>query len=208
MQKITNLTTRPPDHSSSYLDISLLSLFKLDWEKAIYLLVLVVAIVTRFWDVGARAMSHDESLHALYSWKLYAGQGYQHNPMMHGPFLFQFNALIYFLFGDNDYTARISTALFGVILVMLPYFMRRWLGRIGALLTSVMLLISPSILYYSRYIRHDVLIVVWVLILLIAFFRYLEERANRWLYLRRHHWQFCRPAVSDPVAAAAGPPPN
>jgi uncharacterized protein (TIGR03663 family) len=183
MQKITNPTTQPPNHLSSYLDIPLLSLFKLDWEKAIYLLVLIVAIVTRFWDLGARGISHDESLHALYAWKLYAGQGYQHNPMMHGPFLFHFNALIYFLFGDNDYTSRISTALFGVLLVMLPYFMRRWLGRIGALLTSVMLLISPTMLYYSRYIRHDVLIVVWVLILLIAFFRYLEERADRWLYL-------------------------
>ena len=105
MQKITNSTTQPPDHLttqppnylSSYLDIPLLSLFKLDWEKAIYLLVLVVAIVTRFWDLGARGMSHDESLHALYSWKLYAGQGYQHNPMMHGPFLFNLNALIFHL---------------------------------------------------------------------------------------------------------------
>lgn len=176
MQKITV-------EGKDLLDVPLLSLFRLDWEKAIYLLLLVVAIVTRFWDLGARGMSHDESLHTLYAWKLYAGQGYQHSPMMHGPFLFHFNALIYFLFGDNDYTSRISTALFGVILVMLPYFMRRWLGRSGALITSVMLLISPTMLYYSRYIRHDVLIVVWVLILLIAFFRYLEERADRWLYL-------------------------
>ena len=54
------------------LDVPLLSLFKLDWEKAVYLLILVVAIVTRFWDLGARGMSHDESLHTLYSWKLYA----------------------------------------------------------------------------------------------------------------------------------------
>jgi uncharacterized protein (TIGR03663 family) len=176
MQKITI-------ERKNFLDTPLLGLFELDWEKAIYLVILVVAVVTRFWDLGARGMSHDESLHALYAWKLYAGQGYQHNPMMHGPFLFHINALIYFLFGDNDYTARVSTALFGVILVMLPYFMRRWLGRIGALLTSVMLLISPSMLYYARYIRNEAFIVVWVLILLIAFFRYLEERADRWLYV-------------------------
>jgi len=176
MQKITV-------ERKNFLDTPLQSLFKLDWEKAIYLVILIVAIVTRFWALGARGMSHDESLHALYSWKLYAGQGYQHNPMMHGPFLFHINALIYFLFGDNDYTARISTALFGVVLVMLPYFMRRWLGRTGALLISVMLLISPSTLYYARYIRNEALIVVWVLILLIAFFRYLEERADRWLYV-------------------------
>ena len=177
MQKITNSTPQP------YLDTPLLNLVRLDWEKALYLVLLAVAIATRFWDLGARAMSHDESLHALYSWKLYVGQGYQHNPMMHGPFLFHINALIYFLFGANDYTARISTALFGVILVVLPYFMRRWLGRLGALLTAVMFLISPSMLYYARYIRNEAYVAVWALIALIGFFRYLEERTNRWLYL-------------------------
>ena len=30
-------------------------------------------------------MSHDESLHTVYSWQLFDGRGYQHQPMMHGP---------------------------------------------------------------------------------------------------------------------------
>ena len=61
----------------------------------------------RMIDLGARAMHHDESLHALYSWYLFVGRGYTHDPMMHGPFLFHFTALLYALFGDSEVTARL-----------------------------------------------------------------------------------------------------
>ncbi len=159
------------------------SLPKLNGETTLYLAFGLAAAFSRFWDLGTRAMSHDESLHALYSYYLYSGRGYQHTPMMHGPFLFHANALIYFLFGVSDFTARIVPALFGVALVLLPYFMRRWLGSTGALLTSFILLISPSFLYYSRYIRNDIYIAVWNLLLIIALFRFVEERHPRWLYM-------------------------
>ncbi|MFQ5611786.1 MAG: flippase activity-associated protein Agl23 [Anaerolineae bacterium] len=170
--------TRP-----SVLDMPVLAVAAINWELVLYAAIFVAAIFTRFWQVGARVMSHDESLHALYSWNLYAGKGYQHDPLMHGPFLFHINAFFYFLFGDNDFTARISTALFGVVLVILPYWLRPWLGRIGALAASLMLLISPGILYYSRYIRHDIFITVWTVLMAIALFQYMRTRAARWLYV-------------------------
>ena len=156
---------------------------RLNWEKILYILFFLAAVFTRFWALGVRAMSHDESLHALYSYYLYSGRGYQHTPMMHGPFLFHANALIYFLFGVSDFTARIVPAIFGVVLVILPYFMRRWLGPAGALLTSFLFLISPSFLYYSRYIRNDIYIAVWNMLLAIALLRFAEEKQPRWLYL-------------------------
>ena len=101
-------------------------------------------------------LHHDESLHAVYSWYLYVGKGYVHDPMMHGPFLFELNALVYFLLGATDATARVAPALFGTILVGLPYFLRDRVGRTGALVGSVLLTFSPTILYYSRFIRHDI----------------------------------------------------
>jgi len=167
----------------SFFDRPLAELLKLDWEKAIYLAVFLLAVVSRFWDLGTRAMSHDESLHALYSYYLYSGSGYIHNPMMHGPFLFHANALIYFLFGDTDYTARIVPAIFGVIMVMSPLLLRRWLGRLGAVIASVLLLISPSILYYSRYIRNDIYIAVWTVLLIAALFHFIHSRKPGWFYL-------------------------
>ncbi|MBN1659398.1 MAG: TIGR03663 family protein [Anaerolineae bacterium] len=176
---VREMTTQ---QTRGYLDTPLADLFRPTWEKAFYALIFVLALVSRFWDLGARAMSHDESLHALYSYYLYSGSGYVHNPMMHGPFLFHANALIYFLFGDNDYTARIVPALFGVAMVMSPLLLRRWLGRLGALIAAALLLISPSILYYSRYIRNDIYITVWTMLLIAALFHFLRSRDPRWFY--------------------------
>jgi len=165
------------------LDAPLRLLIRWDWEKAAYVALIIIAAVARFWDVGDRALSHDDSLHALYSWKLYDGQGYQHDPMMHGPFLYHLGTAMYFLFGATDASSRFSVALFGVIVVGMCYALRRWIGKAGALSAAVMLAMSPVMLHYSRHLRHDLLIAVWELLLVIACFRYLESRQPRWLYV-------------------------
>ncbi len=171
------------EEKPSFLDTSLAELLKPSWEKAFWVAIFLLAVVSRFWDLGARAMSHDESLHALYSYYLYNGSGYTHNPMMHGPFLFHASALMYFLFGDNDFTARIVPALFGVFMVMSPLMLKRWLGRWGAIITAILFLISPSFLYYSRYIRNDIYIAVWTIVLIAALFQFIETRKPGWFYL-------------------------
>jgi uncharacterized protein (TIGR03663 family) len=153
------------------------------WEVALWILLVVIAVITRFWDLGARGLSHDDSLHALYSWKLYRGEGYSHDPMMHGPFLYHINALIYFLFGVSDYTSRISVALFGTVLVATPYLLRKWLGRTGALVSSLMFLVSPVLLHYSRHLRHDMFACVWTTVMVIALFKFIDQRRETWLYV-------------------------
>ena len=152
-------------------------------EALLYGVILVAAALTRFWDLGSRALHHDESLHAYFSWLLATGQGYVHDPLMHGPFLFHVTALIFALFGDSDASSRFSPALFGVILVALPILLRgpRHLGRWGALTASALLLISPSILYQSRYLRHDIFTLVGALFLLIAIVLYVEQPSRGWL---------------------------
>ncbi len=151
-------------------------------EHLFYSVIFVLALVTRFWDLGSRALHHDESLHSYFSWIYEAGNGYIHDPLMHGPFLFHATAFMYLLFGATDAVSRFSPALFGVILVMLPWFLRgdRQLGRWGALSASALLLISPSILYYSRFIRHDIFAATGALLLFIAIIRYIETPEPRW----------------------------
>lgn len=152
-------------------------------ETALYALILLGAVLTRFWDLGSRALHHDESLHAYFSWLLATGQNYAHDPLMHGPFLFHFNALAYAIFGDSDVTSRATAAFFGVILVMLPVLLRgeRQLGRWGALIASTLILISPTLLYQSRYIRHDIFTLAGTLLLFIAIVRYVDKPARGWL---------------------------
>jgi uncharacterized protein (TIGR03663 family) len=146
--------------------------------------LVLLAFLTRFWELGAKALHHDESLHAYYSWTWAAGnQPYTHDPLMHGPLLFHLNALFYLLFGASDATSRYAPAVFGVLIVALPWLLRgpKLLGRWGALATSALLLISPTILYQSRYIRHDVYTVAGVLLMFICIVRYVEQPERKWL---------------------------
>ena len=156
---------------------------QLDWEKVLYIVIIVVALATRLWGLGDRVQSHDESIHSRFSWDLYTGRGFAHEPWRHGPFLYHATAISYFFFSDNDLTARLPTALMGVIVVAFPWLLRRWLGRAGALAVAFFLLISPSIAYYSRYIRHDVPVILWSLVVIWAMFSYLEDGRERWLYI-------------------------
>ncbi|HJW84160.1 MAG TPA: TIGR03663 family protein, partial [Anaerolineae bacterium] len=122
------------ENRTAWLDKPVSSVLRLNWETALYLAIFVAAVLTRFWDLGARAISHDESLHAYYGWELYRGSGFNHSPLYHGPLRFHLTALSFALFGVDDFTARIPAALVGVALVMTPILLRPWLGRRGALL--------------------------------------------------------------------------
>lgn len=155
----------------------------ISFEVLLYAGILLIAIVTRFWDLGTRALHHDESLHAQFSWMLAMGRGYTHDPLMHGPFLFHANALAYLLFGANDATSRIVPALTGCGLVLIPWLLRKQLGRWGALSASLFLLLSPGFLYYSRFIRHDIYTATATLLLFAAIMRYIDERQARWIYV-------------------------
>ncbi len=152
------------------------------WERVLYIVILILAVLSRFYILGDRAISHDESIHTKFSWNLYNGDGFQHNPMMHGPLLFEATALIYAIFGVSDFTSRIFIALAGIGLVLSPVLFRKWLGQYGSLIASVMLLISPSISYYSRYIRHDIPLALTGILLLWVVFKYMEEGLPKWLY--------------------------
>jgi predicted membrane-bound mannosyltransferase/sugar lactone lactonase YvrE len=150
---------------------------------AIFAGIIILAFITRFYNLGARVMSHDESLHTYFSWLLYKGNGYQHTPMMHGPFQFHMIALSYFLFGASDFTARIPAAMFNIAIFFALWHWRRYLGKTGAIVAGVMLLISPFMLYYGRYVREDAYLGLSGVVMLYAVLRYLETSLPRYLYL-------------------------
>lgn len=172
---------REKQPETAFLSRRALMIVGLNWEVAAYLGIFVLAFVLRFWDLGFRMLHHDESIHAVYSWYLYTGRGYVHNPTFHGPFLYHMNALIYLLFGTSDYTARMAPAIFGLAMVPLPYLLRGQLGRTGAVVASFLLAISPSILYYSRSLRHDIFAAFATVLLVVSLWRYVEDRQPRWL---------------------------
>jgi len=153
-------------------------------EGGLYLLLIIIALVIRLWDLDVRAVHYDESAwHIKDSWLLYKGNGYAHTPVSHGPFQYFGTAFIFLIFGAGDFTARLLPALFGTALVGLPYFLRRPLGRVGAFVVALLLTFSPLFLYYSRYARNDIYSAFWALLLVVCIWRYFENRKARYLYI-------------------------
>ena len=173
----------PQEHQASVGDrLSWLD-SRLTTEILLYVAIVAIACFTRFYNLGARVMSHDETTHVYFSWLLEQGRGYQHDPLSHGPLQFHLIALSYFLFGASDAAARIPAAVFGVLAIGLFWLFRKWLGRSGAFIAALLTLISPYMLYYSRYARNEALVVPLVLLTVWAIFKYFEDRRPVWLYV-------------------------
>ncbi len=151
-------------------------------EIFLFGLILLFTVLSRFYDLETRVMSHDESLHTYFSWLLYKGNGYQHTPMMHGPLQFHLLALSYFIFGVSDFTARIPSVLFSIATIWTLWYWRRYLGKVGSLIAAGLMLISPYMLFYGRYVRNETYSGFAGLLMLWAVLRYLDSGEKRYLY--------------------------
>lgn len=152
-----------------------------DWKLAAYLAVFAAAFALRFWDLGARALHHDESIHADFAFRLLQG-GYVHNPVYHAPFYYHVQALAFLIFGTSDYTARITAAVFGSGIVALPLLLRRHLGVVGTFAAVAFLGFSPVLVYFSRFFREDIYMGFFTLATAVCMWRYVEDGRDRWLY--------------------------
>ncbi len=166
-----------------------------DWEKAAFALIIVISVIAHLWGLDRMAMHHDESIHAWSSWRLYAGEGgfscwggatsatYCYDPVYHGPSLYYLTAVAYFLFGDGDAQARLPMALAGMLATASTWWLRPYLGRTGALVAAILITCSPTLLYFTRFARHDGLMILWELWMVIGALRWIDTGRSRWLYL-------------------------
>jgi len=173
----------PENKPSSWLDHVLVKAFPpLTVERLLIVLVLGLAIFSRFYDVGVRVMSHDETNHVVPAYSLYKGQGYTYDPVTHGPLKFHLMALSYFILGDSDFSSRVPAVIFSLgTIIFALYGLRRYVGRAGALAAGFLLLISPIMLFYGRYIRDEALYVFFTLFILWSILRYLETGEKKFL---------------------------
>jgi 4-amino-4-deoxy-L-arabinose transferase-like glycosyltransferase/sugar lactone lactonase YvrE len=167
----------------SWLDRPIFHSPVISLEKIIFAVILIMAIFTRFYNLDARVMSHDETSHTYFSWLYYQGNGYAHDPVTHGPLQFHLVALSYFLFGDSDASARVPAALFSIAAVAFMWMYRRYFGRIGALVAALLLTISPYILYYGRYVRNEAFVAFFAVVILWSLLRYLDTGKHKYLYI-------------------------
>lgn len=143
--------------------------------EAIFIGLAFATLVVRLVSLGDKPLHHDESLHAWFSWRFLEGEGYQYDPVYHGPVQFLLMTISYVFFGVSDFTARIAPVVMGSVVVGLPYFLRKRIGVTAAVFCSVLLAISPSFFYFSRFAREDIYVACFTLGLIAALFSFLDE---------------------------------
>jgi predicted membrane-bound mannosyltransferase len=167
-------------------------------EQWLWIGVILLATILRFWDLGAKPLHHDESMHAFFSLTFARNPAsYQYDPLLHGPFQFHAEGFVFMvllaaqrIFGVggaagnpwiNDTTARILPALFGIGIVALPLGLRRQLGSVGALVAALLLAVSPTFVYFSRFLREDIYFNFFMFAMVVCAVQYAQRRTIRWM---------------------------
>ncbi len=164
--------TTPAERSSSAVRLDL-------WQTSALLIVLL-GILLRWWQLNSHPLQPDEAGLAMRSWSIVMGKG---NNIDYSPLLLHGNALLLFMFGASDVVVRILPALAGSVLILLPLWLRDYLGRTGALLAMLFLAISPTMVFTSRHNTPEMLTAAAGLTLVVCALAYLERRSATPVYI-------------------------
>ena len=137
----------------------------------------------RLYSLDWMAFHHDESIHAYYSYKIFSGDltAYKYDPTYHGPFLYHTTALLFLLFGDNDFTARLPQVGFGMLMFYFVWRLKPWIGSAGVLATMILIAASPTLTYFSRFARGDTFVACDALAIVVFALEYMRSRKEKHL---------------------------
>lgn len=140
-------------------------------------LITATAVFLRFFQLELKPMHHDEGVNGYFLTTLFRDGVYKYDPAnYHGPDLYYFALFFSKLFGLNTLSVRASTAIFGVLIVALAFFLKNYIGRIGALAAAFFLAVSPGMVYISRYFIHEIIFVFFSLAFVVAILLFIERR--------------------------------
>ncbi|MFN3414371.1 MAG: flippase activity-associated protein Agl23, partial [Thermoanaerobaculum sp.] len=149
------------------------------WEKRAWLLLSVVAVALRFFQLDAKPPHHDEAIHGHFAWELLHNKSYRYDPTYHGPLQYVVLAGLFALFGESDFVLRSYSAACGAALALAPFLLRRLMGRGPALAMGWLLALSPSFVYFSRFARNDVPVALFTGMAVSLV--WLQTKSRRWL---------------------------
>lgn len=155
-------------------------------------LLLGVALAFGFWfrtyALQLRPMHTDEAVHAAKFGALLDRGFYAYDPNeFHGPALNYVTLISAFLGGKSTYplvtetTLRLVPAVFGILLMLAPLLFFDGVGLRAAMLSVILLALSPVFVFYSRYYIPEMLLVCFTAGFLGGLWRYLRSRRLGWM---------------------------
>ena len=141
-----------------------------------------ISLIVRVINLGSRVSHWDEG-RVAYDILRYVDTGvWQYRPIVHGPFLPQINHYIFEFAGANDFTARISVAIIGGLFPLAVWLYRDHLNNKELIALSLFLALDPLLVYYSRFMRNDIIVAAFIFVFIGFILRFLATQKTRYIY--------------------------
>src|SRR6267378_2705240 len=154
------------------------------------LMAMGLALALRFPRLDERPMHNDEAVNAVKFGELLDHNLYTYDPNEHhGPSLLYATLPMARLSGANDSEhltekkLRLVTVLFGLGLLVLLPLIADGLGRNATLWAALFTVVSPAMVFYSRYYIHEMLLVFFAFLAMASGWRYWRSRKLGWALL-------------------------
>ena len=138
---------------------------KLEEKKSLQVLILIIIFVLalgfRFINLGGNALTDGEAEIAMQALRLAEGTRTVVGSQLA---TLSLASISFFLFDSNNFLARFWPALFGALIVIIPFLFRERIGWLTALLSSLFLSISPEMVGLSRWIGSSMAAMVFLLL--------------------------------------------
>jgi uncharacterized protein (TIGR03663 family) len=132
--------------------------------------------VLRFFQLELKPLHHDEGVNGFFLERLFNDGVYRYDPSnYHGPDLYYVALVFSKVFGLNTFSVRMSVAVFGVLTVLLVFFLRDYLGKAGSIAAGLLLALSPGMVYISRYFIHEMIFIFLSLALVVSVVLFIDR---------------------------------
>ena len=148
------------------------------------LAITALALAVRLLALGARIFHWDEGRVGYWILRYHETGEFAYRPIVHGPFLFVVNDWVFSVpgLGASDFSARLIVAVVGGCLPLSAWLLRDRLRDTEVVALALVLAANPLLVYYSRFMRNDVLVGAFAFAALAVFVRGLDRGDARYLY--------------------------
>ncbi|MFW5956436.1 MAG: flippase activity-associated protein Agl23 [Halorhabdus sp.] len=142
----------------------------------------VVGLVTRFAFLGVRVAHWDEARVAYWVVHSLETGHFAYNSHTHGPFVQHVDRYLFALFGASDFMSRVPVAIVGGLLPLSALLFRDHLDDVETVFFAGVLSFNSVLLYYSRFMRSDLLVATFMFTAFGLLVRFYDTRKPRYVY--------------------------
>jgi len=141
-----------------------------------------LALALRLVALGGRIFHWDEGRVGYWILRYHETGVHTYRPIVHGPFLPIVNDWLFFLLPITDFTARLPVALVGGLFPLAAWLFRERLRDTELVALAALLALNPLAVYYSRFMRNDVLVAAFSVVALGLVVRGLDTGRLRYAF--------------------------